>query len=42
VPDRDRRLTAEADALLACMETDDWQEGVDAFAADRDPEFGGE
>jgi enoyl-CoA hydratase len=42
VPDRDRRLTAEADALLACMETDDWQEGVDAFAEDRDPEFGGE
>jgi enoyl-CoA hydratase len=34
-------LTAEAEALLACMGTDDWQEGVDAFAEDRDPEFEG-
>lgn len=41
-PDRDLRLTEEADALLACMETDDWQEGVEAFAEDRDPEFRGE
>ncbi|WP_435365439.1 enoyl-CoA hydratase/isomerase family protein [Haloarchaeobius sp. DYHT-AS-18] len=41
-PDRDHLLTAEADALLACMETDDWQEGVDAFAEDREPVFRGE
>lgn len=41
-PDRDLMLTAEADALLACMETDDWQEGIDAFAQDREPTFGGE
>ncbi|MFC7166076.1 enoyl-CoA hydratase/isomerase family protein [Halospeciosus flavus] len=40
--DRDHRLTAEAEALLACMGTDDWQEGVDAFAEDRDPVFTGE
>ena len=39
---RDDMLTAEAEALLACMATDDWQEGVDAFADDRDPEFEGE
>ncbi|MBV0926313.1 enoyl-CoA hydratase/isomerase family protein [Halomicroarcula limicola] len=34
-------LTAEAEALLACMTTDDWQEGIDAFAEDRDPTFEG-
>ena len=39
---RDDMLTAEADALLACMSTDDWQEGVDAFAEDREPTFRGE
>lgn len=39
---RDDLLTAEADALLTCMETDDWQEGVDAFAEDREPTFTGE
>jgi len=38
---RDDMLTAEAEALLACMATDDWQEGVDAFAEDREPEFEG-
>lgn len=38
---RDDALTAEAEALLACMATDDWQEGVDAFAEDRDPSFEG-
>lgn len=41
-PDRDLLLQAEADALLDCMETDDWREGVDAFAEDREPEFRGE
>lgn len=40
-PNRDGALTAEADALLACMETDDWREGVDAFAEDRSPQFEG-
>ncbi|ELY48618.1 enoyl-CoA hydratase/isomerase family protein [Natronorubrum bangense] len=35
-------LTAEVDALLTCMETDDWQEGVDAFAEDREPIFEGQ
>lgn len=39
---RDDMLTAEAEALLACMATDDWQEGVDAFAEDREPSFEGE
>ncbi|WP_435349222.1 enoyl-CoA hydratase/isomerase family protein [Haloarchaeobius sp. HRN-SO-5] len=34
-------LTAEAEALLACMATEDWQEGVDAFAEDREPSFEG-
>lgn len=38
---RDDVLTAEAEALLACMATDDWQEGIDAFAEDRDPSFEG-
>jgi len=38
---REDMLTAEAEALLECMTTDDWQEGVDAFAEDRDPEFEG-
>jgi len=39
--DFDDVLTAEVDALLTCMETDDWQEGVDAFAEDRNPIFEG-
>lgn len=39
---RDDVLAAEAEALLACMRTDDWQEGIDAFAEDRDPSFAGE
>lgn len=38
---RDDVLTAEAEALLACMATDDWQEGVDAFIEKRDPTFEG-
>ncbi|ELZ17407.1 crotonase [Natrinema limicola JCM 13563] len=38
---RDDMLTAEAEALLACMATDDWQEGIDAFAEDREPSFEG-
>lgn len=39
--DPELALTAEVDALLTCMETDDWQEGVDAFAEDREPVFEG-
>lgn len=38
---REDMLTAEAEALLACMATEDWREGVDAFAEDREPEFEG-
>lgn len=34
-------LETEAEALLDCMTTDDWREGVDAFAEDRTPEFEG-
>jgi len=40
--DREHALTAEVDALLTCMETDDWQEGVDAFAEEREPVFEGQ
>lgn len=40
--DPEMALTAEVDALLTCMETDDWQEGVDAFAEDREPVFEGQ
>jgi enoyl-CoA hydratase len=36
-----RALRAEADALLACMETEDWREGVRAFEERRDPVFRG-
>lgn len=37
-----RALDAEAAALLDCMGTRDWREGVDAFAERRAPEFTGE
>ena len=39
--DRELALTTEVDALLTCMETADWQEGVDAFAEEREPVFEG-
>lgn len=39
---RDEVLRREADALLACMDTRDWREGVDAFAEKREPRFTGE
>lgn len=39
--DRELVLTAEVDALLTCMETADWQEGIDAFAEEREPVFEG-
>lgn len=37
----DRILDQEAAALLECMATEDWQEGVDAFAEGREPDFRG-
>ncbi|MGI9037928.1 MAG: enoyl-CoA hydratase/isomerase family protein [Gemmatimonadota bacterium] len=35
-------LRLEAEALLACMRTADWREGIRAFQEERDPEFRGE
>lgn len=35
------RLVTELDALRTCMLTDDWQEGIDAFAEKRTPLFTG-
>lgn len=34
-------MDEEAEALLACMETDDWREGIRAFHEKRDPEYRG-
>lgn len=39
--DRSDALEAEARALLHCMETEDWEEGVRAFHEDRPPSFTG-
>ncbi|HET9985587.1 MAG TPA: enoyl-CoA hydratase/isomerase family protein [Longimicrobiales bacterium] len=39
---RGRALAREAQALLACMATRDWREGVRAFHERRDPRFTGE
>jgi enoyl-CoA hydratase len=40
--DPDRALSLEADALLECMTTSDWAEGVAAFHERREPHFRGE
>ncbi len=34
-------LDCELDNIVSCMQTDDWQEGVDAFAEKREPIFTG-
>ncbi len=34
-------LQLETDAILACMDTEDWQEGVESFAQKRNPVFRG-
>jgi len=39
---RAEALDAEARALLRCMETGDWEEGIRAFHEDREPRFTGE
>jgi enoyl-CoA hydratase len=42
-PNRDLEtvLLAEAEAILACMGTSDWREGIDAFSERREPRFTG-
>jgi len=34
-------LQLEADSILSCMDTEDWQEGIDAFAQQRNPVYRG-
>jgi enoyl-CoA hydratase len=34
-------LMAEAEAILACMNTEDWQEGIASFQQKRQPVFKG-
>ena len=36
------QLQQELDAVFTCSTTDDWQEGVDAFAERRPPNFQGQ
>ena len=42
-PDRDIEtvLEMEAQSILTCMDTEDWQEGIDAFTEKRRPEYKG-
>jgi enoyl-CoA hydratase/carnithine racemase len=40
--DPDTTMAREADALMACMDTDDWREGIAAFREKREPRFTGE
>jgi enoyl-CoA hydratase len=37
----DQALASETEAILACMETEDWAEGIRAFAEDRAPRYRG-
>jgi len=37
----DATLTAELEGMMFCSTTQDWQEGIDAFAAKRSPVFRG-
>ena len=37
----DDALDAETEAILGCMETEDWAEGVRAFAEGRPPRYHG-
>ncbi len=39
--DPETAMDLEAEALIACMRTDDWEEGIRAFAEKRDPNFRG-
>jgi enoyl-CoA hydratase len=41
IRDLDTALLVEAEAILACMNTEDWQEGVDSFAEKRPPVYKG-
>ena len=34
-------LLAESEAILACMNTEDWHEGIASFAEKRKPKFRG-
>lgn len=40
--DADSAMALEAEALLACMRTGDWREGIEAFGEKRAPRFRGE
>jgi enoyl-CoA hydratase len=40
--DPETAMDLEAEALIACMQTKDWKEGIEAFAEKREPRFIGE
>ena len=39
--DPEEALRLEAEALFTCMASEDWREGLEAFAKKRDPAFRG-